>query len=231
METIYQTSFDQGFYDYKRTGELTCPNGWTPQWVQGEGGGVLHRPEYDAKDREKGQPEVRTGRYAANFFTVHATHDGCLYRRFKVGKGKLIRAAVWCMNVSNSKNGKHGGHGMQIGIDPLGGQDHTALTVKYGEWWSSHMEDWKEREWRKVEVEVISQTDEITVFLHAKCDYPADINASHWDDLKIETSDVVPVSEIPDVVPVAPPSEYPTLQQIEEIVRRVVQEELAKLTG
>jgi hypothetical protein len=226
MQTVFETSFEEGFYDYQGIGELTCPNDWKPQWVQGPGQGVLHRPEYDAKDREKGHPEVRTGRYAANFFTVFATHDGCLYRRFRVGAGKLVRATVWCMNVSRSRDGTDGGHGMRIGIDPTGGQDHTALTVEYGEWWSSYMSDWKEREWRKVEVQTISQSDDITVFLHAKCDYPADINASHWDDLKLQVGEIEAVSEAGIL---AAQAGYPTLEQIEEVVRRVVREELASL--
>jgi hypothetical protein len=226
MQTVFETSFEEGFYDYQGAGELTCPNGWKPQWVQGPGHGVLHRPEYDAKDREKGHPEVRTGRYAANFFTVFATHDGCLYRKFRVGAGKLVRATVWCMNVSKSRDGTDGGHGMQVGIDPTGGQDHTALTVEYGEWWSSYMSDWQEREWHKVDVQTISQSDDITVFLHAKCDYPADINASHWDDLKLQVGEIEAVSAAG--MP-APQTGYPTLEQIEEVVRRVIREELGSL--
>ncbi len=226
METIFKSSFEEGFYDYQGTGELTCPTGWTPKWIQGPGGGVLHRPEYDAKNRQKGQPEVRTGQYAANFFTVFATHDGCLYRKFKVKKGSYVRASVYCMNVTNSSTGKDGGHGMRIGIDPTGAEDHTALTVQYGEWWSSYMPEWREREWHKVEVETIAQADEITVFLHAKADYPADINASHWDDFKLETADAMPVTEIPSWTPAGA---FPTLEQIEQVVRKVVQEEIAKL--
>jgi hypothetical protein len=89
------------------------------------------------------------------------------------------------------------------------------------------MSRWKERKWQKIKVEAIAQGDEITVFLHSKCDFPADINASHWDDFKIEAGDTVPPSEEPPVEEV--PVGFPTLEQIEEVVRRVVQEELAKL--
>jgi hypothetical protein len=229
MKPVFQTSFAEGFYDYQGIGELTCPNGWTPAWIQGPGNGVLHRPEYDAKDKEKGQPEVRTGRFAANFFTVYATHDGCLYARFRIGKGRRVRASIWCMNVTNSASGQDGGHGMRVGIDPSGGRDHTSDDVVYGEWWSSYMDEWVERKWQMVTTETVSQTDEITVFLHAKCDYAADINASHWDDFVLEVGEVeaapTPTPEQPSQ-PQA--SDMPTLAQIEEVVRRVVQEELAK---
>ena len=229
METVYQTSFEEGFYDYQGIGELTCPNGWTPKWVQGPGGGVLHRPEYDAKDDDKNQPEVRTGRFAANFFTVFATHDGCLYRKFKVEPGKLVRASVWCMNVTNSRTGQDGGHGMRVGIDPTGSQDHTGVSVVYGDWWSSYMEDWQEREWRQVTVETIAQSDEITVFLHAKCDFPAAINASHWDDFMLEVGEVDEATELAEPEAPGAPAGYPTLDEIEQMVRRVVREELSNL--
>lgn len=229
METVFKSSFGEGFYDFQGIGELTCPNGWTPQWVQGPGGGVLHRPEYDAKDKQGGQPEVHTGRYGANFFTVFATHDGCLYRKFKVGKDKFVRATVYCMGVSHSQGGRDGGHGMRIGVDPFGGTDHTALTVEYGEWWSSYMPEWKERAWQKIEVETVTQSDEITVFLHAKCDFPADINASHWDDFKLETSDVVPASEVAALQPQPPAGGELTLAQIKAAVREVIREELDRL--
>jgi hypothetical protein len=77
-----------------------------------------------------------------------------------------------------------------------------------------------------VEVETVAQADEITVFLHAKADYAADINASHWDDFRLETADSVPATALANLPQVG---DFPTLEQIEQVVRKVVQEELAKL--
>ena len=172
---------------------------------------------------------MRTGRFAANFFTVFATHDGCLYRKFKVEPGKLVRASVWCMNVTNSRTGQDGGHGMRVGIDPTGSQDHTGVSVVYGDWWSIYMEDSQEREWRQVTVETIAQSDEITVFLHAKCDFPAAINASHWDDFMLEVGEVDEATELAEPEAPGAPAGYPTLDEIEQMVRRVVREELSNL--
>jgi hypothetical protein len=231
MDTFFQSSFEEGFADYKGIGELTCPKGWTPGWVQGSKPGVLHRPEYDAKDAEKGQPEVRTGRFAANFFTTHATHDACLYRKFKVGKDTGVRASVWCMNVSHEDDlVTDGGHGMRIGIDPTGGTDHTSLSVLYGPWWSSYMKEfgWEERKWRRVAVDAIAEADEITVFLHARADWAVDINASHWDDFELEVGDADEVS---------PPEREEldvgklSIGQLTQLVQDIVREELAKLQG
>lgn len=229
MQKVFASSFEEGFYDYNGISELTCPNGWTPVWTKTQGKGLMHRPEFDMKDKQKGQPEVRTGRYAANFFTTYATHDAALYRRFRVGVGRGIRASVWCMGVTHDPLGIDGGHGMQIGIDPTGGTDHTAPTVIYGDWWSSYMKDqgWKERLWKQVSTEAVSQADEITIFLRARCDYKAEINASHWDDFEIEigaASEIKPRLTTPATEPNAM-----TLAQLEAYIRQIVRDELSKV--
>ncbi|HUT21338.1 MAG TPA: hypothetical protein VM366_19475 [Anaerolineae bacterium] len=223
MQTAFQSSFEEGSYDYQGILQLTCPTGWTPHWVDGSADGILHRPEYDLKDRQRGHPEVRTGRFSASFYTIFATHDACLCRKFRVAPGKLVRASVWAMNVTNSSGGRDGGHGMRVGIDPTGGEDHTAPSVVYGGWWSSYMPDWREHEWRELSVETAAEAEVVTVFLHAKCDYAADINASHWDDFQLQVGEAGPQPSVNEE------GICPTLAQIEEIVRRVVREELDRL--
>jgi LysM repeat protein len=51
---------------------------------------------------------------------------------------------------------------------------------------SSHLPDWREREWRPIEVDAIAQADTITVFLASIADWPAEVNATHWGDLQIQ---------------------------------------------
>jgi hypothetical protein len=231
METFFQTTFDEGFEDYKKIRELTVPKGWTPAWVDGNEPGVLHRPEYDQKDKQAGQPEVHTGRFAANFFTVHATHDACLYRTFKVGKGKGVRARVMVMGVSHEDDMvTDGGHGMQVGIDATGGTDFTALSAVYGDWYSSYMKgkkfgdmEYKERKWVEVGVDAISEAEEITVFLHSKADFAVDINASHWDDFVLEVGDP---SEVTPPKPKDIKVGEMSLGQLVGLIQRVVREEL-----
>jgi hypothetical protein len=186
---LLHSSFEEEFYDYQGTGELTVPNGWVPVWVQ-LGPEIpldqLNRPEYDFKDRYRGHTEVRTGRFAAAVFTVFATHDTALYREFKVEPGRLVRASVWAMGVSHARDGRSGGLGTRIGLDPTGGTDPKAPTVVYSRYWSSHLTEWREREWHNLEVAAFAQADTITVFLASIADWPVDINASHWDDLVIQ---------------------------------------------
>lgn len=234
MDTVFQSSFDEGFYDFQGIGELTCPNGWTPDWIEFEHDppGVLHRPEYDFKDSQLGQPEVHSGRWAATFNTRHATHDGCLYRKFQVGKGKGVRARIWTMGVSHEDDMKtDGGHGMRVGIDPTGGEDHTDLTVVYGDWYSSYMKGsqfgdmrYREGKWVEISSEVVSGAEEITVFLHARADFAVDINASHWDDFVLEVGDASEVTPPkPKDVKVADLS----LGQLVGLIRRTIKEEMS----
>jgi hypothetical protein len=235
MHTIFHTSFDEGFEDYQGIGELTVPIGWTPDWVDGNEPGVLHRPEYDKKDKQAGQPEVFSGRFAANFFTAHATHDGCLYRTFHVGKGNGVRVRAMVMGVSHEDNlTTDGGHGMRLGIDPAGGADFTALGVVYGDYYSSYMKSprfgdkqYRERKWVEVTVEAVAEEDEVTVFLHSKCDFAVDINASHWDDVEVQVGQAHEVSPPkPKDIKVGELS----LGQLVGLIRRVVREEMAEST-
>jgi hypothetical protein len=231
MHTIFRTSFDEGFEDYQGIGELTVPVGWTPDWVDGNEPGVLHRPEYDRKDTELGQSEVFSGRFAANFFTVHATHDGCLYHKFHVGKGNGVRVRAMVMGISHEDDlVTDGGHGMRLGIDPFGSTDFTALTVVYGDYYSSYMKGarfgdkrYEERKWVEVTAEAVAKEDEITVFMHSKCDFAVDINASHWDDLEVQVGEAHEVSPPkPKDIKVGELS----LGQLVGLIRRIVREEI-----
>ena len=115
MSISYSSSFDEGFYAFNGESELTCPEGWRPAWKWDPQEGRLDRPEYKPKDRDAGQPEVRTGRYAAGFYTSHATHNACLFRTFAVGSGSRISAKVWCMGVT------HDDHDTPSAVDAGGG--------------------------------------------------------------------------------------------------------------
>ena len=155
--------------------------------------GKLHRPEYDGKDKFAGQPEVHSGRFAANFFTVFSTHDACLYRTIDVDvkAGDAVRVTVMAMSVAHDKDNphNHGTHGLRVGIDPAGGEKFDGLNVRYGDWYASHDSDYQERKWVKLTAEAIAEADKITVFMHSRAEFAVQISASHWDDLVVEVLD------------------------------------------
>ena len=191
MKEIFSTSMNEGFHDWENHGEVTVPNGSFPTWVQGPGDGVLHRPEYDAKDATIGHPEVLTKPYSAVLFTVYATMDGAIVFELPVSAGTEVVAEVGCMGVSHFANGKHGGLGMTIGISidpiPAGPQAEGFFdTIGWKEWWSVDREDWKERDWETVRSSsVVATRNRVWVILFARARERADINAAHWDDLVV----------------------------------------------
>lgn len=189
---LLRDGFEDGFYDYGGQGELTCPVEWSPDWD--EGGGSEHpyvRPEYDAKDTNLGHTEVQAGRYSAAFFTVHARHNAVLWRRIAVFPGTAVRAHAMTMIESrNTGDDATGGMGCRVGIDPTGGNNFRAEHVIWSEWWSVHRDDFAQREWYQIKVGgdfgAIATENYVTVFLYQHTDFPADINAGHWDSVEVD---------------------------------------------
>jgi hypothetical protein len=189
---IFRDGFESGFYDYQDEGELTCPNGWVPDWDEGGGGEFPYaRPEYDAKDANLGHTEVYEGRYSAGFQTVHARHNAVLWRRGNVFPGTAVRARAMTMIESrNNDNDADGGMGCRVGIDPTGGTDFRADRVVWSPWWAVYDPDFKQREWVQLEVGgdfgAIATENYVTIFLYQHTDHPADINAGHWDSVELD---------------------------------------------
>jgi hypothetical protein len=189
---LLRDGFENGFYDYGGQGELTCPVEWSPDWDEGgDGEFPFVRPEYDAKDANLGHTEVYAGRYSAAFFTVHARHNAVLWRRINVFPGTAVRAQAMTMIESrNNDSSATGGMGCRVGIDPAGGTDFRAEHVIWSEWWSVHRDDFEQREWYQLEVGgdfgAIATSNYVTVFLYQHTDFPADINAGHWDNVEVD---------------------------------------------
>ena len=117
------------------------------------------------------------------------------------------------MGITRDQANSHGGPGMQVGIDPAGGAGHTAprafsMAIGGRATWTSGARASGTR----------------SPSFPAKCDFPVHINASHWGDLELL------VGEPDEVHPSEPATTVPlgdlTLDQVEQIIRRIVREEL-----
>ena len=185
MNEIYRTSFNEGFYRWNDEGEMTCPRDAFPAWAHTTEPGVLHRPEYKPKDTTIGQPEVLTPPYAAGFFWIHSTGDGALVFEVPVAIGAAVEAEVQCMGVGV------GGMAIGISVEPVVAGPHEPdyldnLEVNWGEWWSSDVPDWNEREWRKViSVQRFATHDRVWVLLRGKARDAMPFFGAHWDDLVV----------------------------------------------
>jgi len=188
--TIIQDSFDSSFAPYQGIGELTVPLGWVPVWVQGTEPGILVRIEV----QKAGAAQTRSGSGAVAIHSRNSTIDGALYRQFPVVLGSDVVASVWCLKTEAAM-----GHGMQIGIDPMGGTDHTASRVVWSDWYSEHSPDYAVNAWRQRIIKATAQAGQITVFLRSKIDYKADGSHAHFDDLAVELIE-------PSTPPAPPPA-------------------------
>lgn len=179
MQTVYQTSFEEGFYDYNNIGELTCPNGWTPDWLET---GV--RPEYDAKDKQAGHPEVRTGRYAANFFHLYSQWEGYLIKKFLLTPGVDFQATIYCMGVHD----KPGGAGMLM-------RAITKEQIYESAWWSTYMSEYQDRVWRQLAVSGKAGPDGVVeIVLLGKTDVAISWH-THWDDFVLMADEKTPTPD------------------------------------
>jgi len=179
--TIIQDGFENGFTPYQGIGELTVPAGWVPTWVQGTEPGVLVRIEV----QKAGAAQTRSGTGAVAIHSRSATIDGALYRRMSpVAIGSDVVASVWCLKTEGAM-----GHGMQIGIDPTGGTDHTASRVVWSSWYSEYASDYAINAWRLRVVNTTAQAEQITVFLRSKLDFAADRSHAHFDDVTVEVTE------------------------------------------
>jgi len=177
----YQTSFEEGFYDYQGQGEVTCPNGWVPGWK--EESASMKRPEWDSKRKADGHPEIRTGSFAANFFSTYSQMKACLYRLFNLTPGARFRASVWCMAKSTGACVR----GMQMVADPNGGNDWEKAGLPASEWWSSPDNPSYDGDWHQLTVEgTIGAGGQLIVFLRGNTDDAIAHHGVHWDDFVLE---------------------------------------------
>lgn len=191
--TFYQTSFNEGFYQYNNIGELTCPNEFTPDWEQGTEPGEWVRPEY--KPKESPQPEVYSVPFSASIGTTFASHRGVLKKQLTgVKAGTRIRVSCQVMGVSFHDGGLVGGGlGQVVGIGPAD-KLFSSSSVVWGDWWSSDLKDsnnpfgqpWTQRTWVEVTVETIAQTDNPLLFLRSDAREMWKAQYSHFDDLLVE---------------------------------------------
>jgi len=187
MRPLHEDSFESGFFPWQGTSELEVPYSWMPLWDQGTEAetseGFLVRPEYKPKWRGNGATEIRTGDWAASIHVREATHKGVLVRQFEAEPGKIHRPSVWCMGVDDPA-GKSG-HGMRIGIDPTGQLDFQSARVVWSDWYSQYMDEWQDRQWWRLLVDVEALNDRITVFLWSSNDY-RESAFTHFDDFLLE---------------------------------------------
>ena len=196
MVTI-RDGFENGFYAFSGVGEMTCPNGWVPVWVDDPREGILDRPEW----KPAGQAQVRNGTGAAAIHSRYSTIDGALVRTVSVNPGDTVIVSGWCLKTEDAE-----GHGQVIGIDPDGESDINGGNIAWSDWYSQYEPDYKVNEWRQRRVSTVAESNLVTVFLRSRVDFAVDGSNAHFDDIEIQI-----VGEEPEPEPEPDPDPIETL--------------------
>lgn len=179
MRVAYQTSFEDGFEYYNLESALNCPVGWIPKWND-----THQRPEYSPKDADQGHPEVRTGRFAAGFYSRWSEMSACLTKSFSFAPGTNFRGTVWAMYVATAK-----GFGQALKAGSPGDWD---AAMDSSPWWDNNSGA-QDRVWKELVVEgTVDQTGILNIYLLAHTDNAMEGGHSHWDDFKLEVEDGSP---------------------------------------
>ena len=180
-------SFESGFNRWHDEGEVTVPNGWTPDWLQGDG---LVRPEFKPEtDR------VYDGATAAKMCHRFSTWVGVLYRQVPAQlAGPFTMSAYFKAFTTSNPTGALQG---RIGVDLHGGPDFRAESVLWSDEWGQWQDERSETDWHQFMVDGIAQASVVTVFLAARVHYAANTSAAFWDKVFIDAAGDVPEPPVP----------------------------------
>jgi hypothetical protein len=185
VKVIFKDGLEEGGvpYDVENPPAITVPKGWFADWDTDPQDGVLDRPECHMKDRNAGQPEVRTGRYAATMFKPWATYRGVFGITVPARLGDLIAMSAWAY----ADTSMDAGFGMRIGIDPYGGNDFRSSDVKWSKWWdTNHPDEFQNETWKELTVTAYALASEVTLYLFASTDWATQKGGNAiWDDVTL----------------------------------------------
>ena len=178
-------------------GEISVPIGWTAFWDVRMG-----RPEMKvigAVAPYLNPPRVAEGKQAVQWFTFYRTHDAGLYQRVSLPAGCTLRLSalshVWYSQRDDAHKSEYhketapdvwyrfteADPGMQVmvGIDPTGGVDWQAASVRWA------IENYYDEPW-EIALEIEGCSSAVTVFLRTITLWPYKHCDAYWDDVRLE---------------------------------------------
>jgi len=191
--------------------------GWTPWHVAATpdmSSSENIQPEYyPASDVTNGlgEPRIRSGSDAQQYFSFFATHVGGVYQTVSgVTPGAALRFSVYAYLWSSTfdeadESADDGGMVLQVGIDPTGGTDGESTDII----WSIAGQNYDT--YTEYTVSAAAAAASVTVFVRSSVSFPVKNNVVYLDDaaLMLDTGDVpTATTEAPTAVPVT--TEAPT---------------------
>lgn len=167
------------------------------------------RPEYKG---ETGTDRVRSGAAAQKFFTNYSTHTAGFYQVVRnVPLHRWVTFSIWVQTWSSDLDDPGysmmpGQYHTSVGIDPTGGRDWSAKTIRWSKPYVRH------DEWVHLQVSAYTESTEITVWARAGQDWPVKHNDSYWDDAALVVIEAAPTptpTDTPTPTPAPTPAATP----------------------
>lgn len=207
---LNNNSFEGGFIDHFGDNYGWVAPGWTPWYQDGphQESAQNWRPAYGSFDSwYLGGARVHGGSQSQKFGTQWATHNAGVYQRVSVPRDSQVTFKVWALAWSSQGSDPTtvsgpGNYRVYVGIDPTGGQNWAAPSVR----WSEPRMEYNN--WMELSISARAEADAVTVFLRGHCEYPVMNNESTWDDACLT---VVPPTPRPTntPLPTSPPTVTP----------------------
>lgn len=194
------------YYAQQGTPTRSVPNGWA-LWVnRGEPASLPH----------SAAPQSRDGSVTWLLGTADGTFMAAGYQRVEgVNAGDMLHltAAGWLFTCDNPdtrcvvpgsgtpRSTPTAVAALQVGIDPSGGTNPLATTVR----WSAPASPYDR--WHTLSVTVTAESDAVTVFLYMTQSSPVAINNAYWDHValvRVAEDDPTPAPMLPVTLPQGP---------------------------
>jgi len=192
---LVNPSFEGDFY-FDPPSSLVA-QGWSTWFVQSRP--TDHRPEWNEEvllSSQKLSWRVRHGDKAQKMFSFASTHEGGFYQQVNVIPGSELEFSIWvevwssdcnknCVSplepgvICDSPN-DHGNYRVSVGIDPTGGTDPLAPTVRWREYRLPY--DIPYDVWNRLVITATAESNRVTVFTRGWAEWPVLHNDSYWED-------------------------------------------------
>lgn len=142
-------------------------------------------PEYKQANPVGAYPyRVHSGENAQQYFTLFAAHHAGVLKVFDVPPGATVRVSAWGQAWSSQEDDPRESDRaadvrMRIGVDPGGGTDPTASSVRWGAP-ANPLDVWRELPPAET---TVGEGGRLTVFLSSNPNYAMKHNDVYWDDV------------------------------------------------
>ncbi len=161
------------------------PIGWIPWWIShadNDPDWKNRMPEYKPATQPFAN-RIRSGNYAAQYFTFHSTHTAGLLQVVTVPANAEVQFSVWGQAWSSTGDGDFSDFpttvNMRIGLDPTGGTNPYNPAIV----WSDYKQPYDT--YQQFTVSARAQGDTITVYTISSPDEARKHNDIYWDDASL----------------------------------------------